>query len=97
MSKMLGAERVLCHSLLLDMTSERVLVHESIPVAERVLWTLDRKSHIAVRDIHVHLRVCRTCYKRGLIEWVLVNSFALTKKRVVSEGKRTCARTSGAA
>jgi hypothetical protein len=43
MGKVLGAKRVLCHSLLLDVTSKSILVQEPVPVTERVLWTLDRK------------------------------------------------------
>src|SRR5712691_10570059 len=80
MSKVLRAKRVLRHSLLLDVSSKSVLVHESIPFTERVLCTLVMKHHITVGDIHVHLCVRGACYEGSLIEWILFNSFALTER-----------------
>jgi hypothetical protein len=76
-SKVLGAKRVLCHSLLLDMTSERVLVHEPILVTKRVHWSVNGKSHVAVRDVHVHLGVRWACDERRLVEWILFDSVRL--------------------
>ena len=57
-----------------------ILIQEPITVTEWVLRTLDRKSHVAVRDIHVHLCVRGTRYKRCLVEWILASSFGLTEK-----------------
>ena len=62
------SERYVVETWVRATLGKSILVHELISITEWVLQTLDRKSHVAVRDIHVHLCVCGTRYKRCLIE-----------------------------
>ena len=53
--------------LLFDMACQRVLVQETIPITERILWPLQRQSHIGIRDIHIHLCIRWSSYQRCLV------------------------------
>ena len=74
------SERYVVETWVRATLGKSILVQELIPITEWVLWTLDRKSHVAVRVIHIHLCVRGMRYKRCLVEWILASLFALTEK-----------------
>jgi hypothetical protein len=68
---MLLAERMLRHGLFFDVPSKCVLINEPISVAKRILWSLNGEHHFVVGDVYIHLGVCRTRYKRSLMQRIL--------------------------
>lgn len=69
--EVLLAESVLGHSLLFDVTRERILVRETVAWREGVFGTLRWQCHVCVGDVDVHLRVRRARDEGGLVEGIL--------------------------
>lgn len=64
---MLCVEGMVGHGLLLNMSGQRVLVEETVPISKGVLWALNGLDQVMVGDVDVDLGVGWTCEEGGVL------------------------------